>query len=137
MLALRFLFLIGTFWMLQAAEPALQVAHIVGLEYPRLPHLAAMQGSVELMLSIGRDGSVHSVKVVSGNGLLADSAANVLKLWTFSPCSDTSGECKYPMSVNFSLRGGPVNISECKTEFQFDNPGQIIVASQYARAIVN
>jgi len=137
MLARRIFTFIVAVLALQGGNSRPSVVHIVGLDYPRLAHLASTQGTVEFLLSIGREGTVHSVKLLSGDGLLADSAAKTLTSWTFSPCKGERGECEYPMSVRFVLVGSPVNISECKTEFQFDNPGRIVVTSQYARAIVD
>jgi hypothetical protein len=127
----------GALLVLRAADVGVSVAHMVGLSYPFLAHLGDRQGTIDLVLSIGADGSVRSIKTVSGDGLLAGGAAKELKAWTFSPCAHGGGDCQYPMSVRFVLQGGPVNISECKTEFQFDNPGKIVVISQHARAIAD
>jgi hypothetical protein len=115
----------------------LSAVHIVGLDYPRLAHMAGVQGDVELVLTIGRDGAVSAVTTKSGNGLLVGPTADTLKKWTFSPCADTAGECRYSMSIHFLLRGGPLDISQCRTTFQFDVPGVAVVESQLAKAIVN
>lgn len=123
--------------LLKAADYEVSAVHIVGLDYPRLAHFADKQGVVELLLAIGTDGGVRSVRIISGDGLLAGSASNELKSWIFSPCAHDGGNCTYRMSVRYVLQGGPVNISECKTEFQFDDPGKIVVISQHARAIAD
>jgi hypothetical protein len=113
------------------------VVHLVGLDYPRLAHLASVQGAVEFDLSIGPDGAVSSTKLVSGNGLLAEPVAETLKKWTFTACVGAASECIYRMSVVFVLDGGPLDISECKSNFEFDSSGRVTIRSQFARAIVN
>lgn len=120
-----------------ASEGDLTAVHIVGLDYPRLAHMASVQGDVELVLTVGRDGAVRTVTKKSGNGLLVGPTADTLKKWTFSPCTETGGECQYPMSIHFVLSGGPLDISQCHTTFQFDNPGVAVVQSELAKAIVN
>jgi hypothetical protein len=120
-----------------ASGPEPTAVHIVGLDYPRLAHMAGVQGDVELVLTTGRDGAVRAVTRKSGNGLLVGPTADTLKKWTFSPCNDTSGECQYSMSIHFVLRGGPLDISQCHTTFQFDSPGIVLVESQFAKAIVD
>lgn len=125
-------------WLLVGASgPELSAVHIVGLDYPQLAHMASVQGDVELVLTVGRDGAVGAVTRRSGNGLLVGPTADTLKKWTFSPCTETSGECQYSMLIHFVLRGGPLDISQCHTTFQFDNPGVAVVQSQLAKAIIN
>src|ERR1035441_4776948 len=114
----------------ESQNPA--VIRVIGFEYPRLAHMASVQGVVELTLQIGEEGIVRSVRILSGNGLLAGPAAEALKKRRFTPCRDTA-VCKYTMSVEFVLKGGPVDISQSKNEFEFEVPGRIIVRSQLAK----
>lgn len=130
-----FLMLIGILSVLRAADSGLSVVHIQSFEYPFLAHLAGEEGNVEIMLFVGRDGTVHSTKVMSGNRLLAEGAAKAITSWTFSPCTRNDSDCEYPISVHFILWGEPIVVSECKTEFQFDNPGRIVIRSRRALAI--
>jgi len=109
--------------------------HVVGLDYPRQAHMAAVQGTVELEIAIRGDGTVGTIKTLSGNGLLAGAASETLKTWRFSPCADPDGACRYLMTLHFVLKGGPLDISQCKTKFAFDSPGVITVESQFAKAI--
>jgi hypothetical protein len=99
--------------------------------------MASVQGDVELELTIGTDGAVRAVTAKSGNGLLVGPTVDALRKWTFSPCTDTTGECRYSMSIHFLLRGGPIDISQCHTTFQFDVNGVAVVESQLAKAIVD
>jgi hypothetical protein len=131
----RFFLLIGMLSVLRAEDSGLSVVHIQSFEYPLLALLADKQGDVEIILSVGHDGAVHSTKVVSGNRLLADGAAKALTSWTFSPCGRSSSDCEYPMSVRFILWGDPIDVSQCKTEFQFNHPGRIVMRSRRALAI--
>lgn len=118
-------------------SPGLRVARIVGLEYPRQAHMASVQGEVQFLLQIGEDGTVKSVEILSGNSLLAGPSVESLKKWRFTPCKGSGKECKYPISIEFVLKGGPVNISQTKKEFEFELPGRIIVRAQLAKAIVD
>jgi hypothetical protein len=137
MAILRIFILITALSLLSAADSGVSVVHIKGVDYPFLAHLAAVEGTVEIVLLVGRDGAVRSTRVVSGSRLLADGAAKALESWIFSPCKKKKGVCEYPMSLRFVLQGEPINIAECKSEFQFDNPGRIVVTSQRARAIAD
>jgi hypothetical protein len=119
-----------------AAETNVVASHIVGFEYPRLAHFAGAQGVLEFRLRIRPDGVVESAELVSGNGLLAEPTSSTLKRWRFSGCV-AGNECSFVISVHFVLSGGPVNISECKTDFVFDSPSRVTLRSQFARAIVD
>lgn len=117
------------------AEDRPSVVHLTAIDYPRLAHWAGIQGTVKLALIINLQGTVSAVKYISGNGLLGEPAGEVLKKRTFSRCD--AEECVYPMTIQFVLNGGPFSLWECKTEFDFDNPGAAIVSSQFAKAIVD
>jgi TonB family protein len=53
---------------------------------PTYPHSAAgMYGQVTLTASVGMDGRVKSVKIVSGNAVLAQSAAAAVRRWRYTP----------------------------------------------------
>jgi len=118
-----------------AANAELAV-HIVGFHYPRLAHMAGLQGDVVIALTIGGDGGVKEAKVLSGNGLLAVPSVNTLRAWMFAPCGQKPG-CTQVMNVRFLLQGTPRDISQCEDQFEFDNADQIIVTSQFARAIID
>ena len=132
-----FLLVMMTALAAESEYPNPGVVRVVGFEYPRQAHMASVQGVIQLMLQIGEEGAVKSVEILSGNGLLAGPAAEALKKWRFTPCKGTAIDCRYPISVEFVLKGGPVDISQSKNEFEFEVPGRIIVKSQLAKAIVN
>ncbi len=53
--------------------------------YPALARQMRIQGSVELMASIGADGSITSVKLLSGDSILAQAAITAVKQWKYKP----------------------------------------------------
>jgi len=122
-------------WAQNTDVPAVQ--HLIALEYPRLAHMAGVQGPVSVRLQIGGDGSFISAKALSGSGLLIDPLMKTLKQWRFAPCPEGPSACMVQISIQFVLRGGPLDISDCKTEFEFDAPDHITVTSQFAKAIVD
>lgn len=116
-------------------EPVPQ--RIVGLRYPRLAHLAAIQGKVELEAVVSAEGSVTDVKVVSGHPLLVDFAKNSLRRWRFTGCSASNASCVARVTFVFVLEEGECGIDECPSDIQIDLPSTITVKSEYARAIVD
>jgi protein TonB len=78
----------------QGAGPALRVGgdireprRVQGVSpiYPELARRARIQGKVVLECVIDTDGRVTDLRVVSGHPLLADSAADALRRWVYSP----------------------------------------------------
>ena len=65
--------------------------------YPQPARIERLAGSVILDASIGEDGSIHEVKVISGPPLLADAATEAVKKWRYRP---------------FLLDGRPVAVQE-------------------------
>jgi hypothetical protein len=96
--------------------PELVPQRIVGLRYPRLAHLALIQGRVQLEALVELDGSVKDVKAVSGSALLIDAAK---------------------VTFIFVIENGPCYIDECPSNLQIDLPGTVAIKSSPARAIVN
>lgn len=54
-------------------------------EYPKLARDAGAKGAVELTATIGTDGKVKSVKVVSGHPLLQRAAIDAVMQWKYKP----------------------------------------------------
>jgi TonB family protein len=67
----------------QAASGSL--LHRVEPEYPQEALQQQIQGPVALDVRIARDGTVQTVKLVSGQRLLADAAMAAVKQWRFKP----------------------------------------------------
>ena len=53
--------------------------------YPQTARIERLAGSVILDATIGEDGSIHEVKVISGPPLLADAATEAVKKWRYRP----------------------------------------------------
>lgn len=53
--------------------------------YPQAALRAGIEGSVVLAATIGADGKVKQVKVVSGPSLLAQAAMDAVKKWRYQP----------------------------------------------------
>ena len=53
--------------------------------YPALARQMRIQGAVELMANIGADGSITSVKLLSGDSILAQAAITAVKQWKYKP----------------------------------------------------
>ncbi|HWY57778.1 MAG TPA: TonB family protein [Terriglobales bacterium] len=53
--------------------------------YPALARQMRIQGSVELLASIGKDGSITGVKLISGDSVLSHAAIDAVKQWKYKP----------------------------------------------------
>jgi protein TonB len=53
--------------------------------YPALARQMRIQGAVELMANIAADGSITSVKLLSGDSILAQAAITAVKQWKYKP----------------------------------------------------
>jgi periplasmic protein TonB len=98
----------------QQAPPTLKVSQGVsqGLliksvppAYPQQARQMHKQGAVELMANIGKDGSITSVKLISGDSLLARAAIDAVKQWKYKPyyLDDQPVEIQTQITVNFKL----------------------------------
>ncbi len=68
--------------------------------YPPLANSARVQGSVVLVIRIGKDGSVSDAKLVRGHPLLVRAAVEAVKQWQYSP---------------FLVEGAPVEVTTTVT----------------------
>lgn len=73
--------------------------------YPGIARVARISGTVELVVLVGRDGSVLSVEVLSGNPLLAASAKQAVAEWRYRPAilNGQAVEVESRVTVNFVL----------------------------------
>jgi len=118
-----------------AADPT--PVRIVGATYPRLANLAHAEGEVHLAAQLSSDGSVQSVTVVSGPGLLREAARQALLKWRFLACDAASKECDVEIVFRFVLTRQQCEVSRCQTEVQVDLPSSITIRSESARAMIN
>jgi periplasmic protein TonB len=76
--------------------------------YPPLAKQARIQGSVVLQATIGKDGSIQNLRVVSGHPMLTQSAIDAVKQWKYRPylLNGDAVEVETTVQVNFTLSGG-------------------------------
>jgi TonB family protein len=76
-------------------------------EYTKQARSAGIQGSVTLALTIGTDGRVHEVKVLSGLGYgLDEKAVEAVQSWRFEPALEEGTPIESKMAVDISFRSG-------------------------------
>jgi protein TonB len=66
--------------------------------YPPLALAAHVQGTVSFQATIGTDGAVKDLKLVSGPPLLVQAAMNAAKLWNYPP---SATEIMTPIDITF------------------------------------
>jgi protein TonB len=73
--------------------------------YPQTARQMRVQGSVELLANIGKDGSITAVKVLSGPQVLSLAAIDAVKQWQYKPyyLDDQPVEIQTQITVNFKL----------------------------------
>ena len=73
--------------------------------YPALARQMRVQGSVELLANIGKDGSITKVSALSGDSVLAHAAIDAVKQWKYKPyyLDDQPVEIQTQITVNFKL----------------------------------
>jgi periplasmic protein TonB len=73
--------------------------------YPALSRQMRIQGSVELLANIGKDGSITKVSALSGDAVLARAAIDAVKQWKYKPyyLDDQPVEIQTQITVNFKL----------------------------------
>jgi TonB family protein len=88
-----------------SADTAEAVSNPVKPGYPTLARQMKVQGSVVLQALIGRDGSIQSLKVVSGPAILANAAEEAVRQWHFKPhyVGSEAVETQAKITVNFTI----------------------------------
>jgi periplasmic protein TonB len=73
--------------------------------YPPLAKMARQQGTVRFQATIGTDGTIEDLQVVSGPPLLIPSAMDAVKQWVYKPTlfNGAPVEVSTTIDVNFSL----------------------------------
>ncbi len=82
--------------------------HKVTPNYPPLAKQARIQGSVVLQATIGKDGSIQNLRVLSGHPMLTQSALDAVRQWKYKPylLNGEAVEVETTVQVNFTLSGG-------------------------------
>ena len=78
-------------------------------EYPPLARAARVQGTVSLNATIGKDGNVQDLKVMSGPPLLIQAAMDAVKKWAYRPTllNNNPVEVATTIDVSFTLSETP------------------------------
>lgn len=73
--------------------------------YPALARQAHVQGEVQLVATVGTDGRLLNLQVVSGNALLVPAALAAVKQWVFKPAvvNGNAVEADTPITLKFTL----------------------------------
>ena len=73
--------------------------------YPTEAKAARVQGTVQLQVTIGKDGTVHSLNVVSGPPELVQAAVDAVRQWEYKPTllNGEPVEVLTTVDVNFTL----------------------------------
>jgi TonB family protein len=81
----------------------------VAVVYPPLAKQARIQGVVHLTTTIGPDGAVENIQVISGHPLLVQSAMEAVKQWVYKPTLLNGNPVGVitQVDVNFTLAGDP------------------------------
>ncbi len=76
--------------------------------YPPVAKMARQQGTVKFETTIGKDGHIEDLKLVSGPPLLVPAAMQAVKNWTYKPTylNGNPVEVVSTIDVNFSLSDG-------------------------------
>src|SRR5258708_1111141 len=73
--------------------------------YPGNGRQAGIEGAVQLMATISRDGDISAVKVLSGEPQLARAAVDAVKQWKYKPylLNGSPVEIQTQVTINFKL----------------------------------
>jgi TonB family protein len=73
--------------------------------YPPLAKMARQQGTVKFQATIGKDGTMENLLLISGPPLLVQAAMDAVKKWTYKPMvlNGAPVEVVTTVDVNFSL----------------------------------
>lgn len=72
-------------------------------EFPAMARQLRISGRVQMEVHVDADGNVESVKAVSGNPLLTNSASTALKKWKFNPFTADGKAVKAVASISFDF----------------------------------
>ncbi len=82
--------------------------HKVTPNYPALAKQARIQGAVVLQATIGKDGGIQNLHVLSGHPMLTQAAIDAVRQWKYKPylLNGEAVEVETTVQVNFTLSGG-------------------------------
>jgi TonB family protein len=72
--------------------------------YPPMARQLGMQGDVEVEARITEDGTVESVKPLTGNPVLLNAAVAAMKQWKFTPFTNEGKAVKAVAPISFTFK---------------------------------
>jgi TonB family protein len=85
-------------------EALSQVITKVKPDYPEVAKQIRISGQVELEATIDEEGSVSSVKTLTGNPILAKAATDALRKWKFKPFKEDGRAMKVASSFTMEFK---------------------------------
>jgi protein TonB len=84
------------------------ILHQVQPQYPPIARAARVAGAVVIKATIGKDGTMKDLQVVSGHPMLVQAALEAVKQWRYKPwvLNGEPVEVDTVITVNFNLSGG-------------------------------
>ena len=73
-------------------------------EYSAVARQMKVVGKVEVEATVGTDGNVETVKVLTGNPLLTNSTVNAVKKWKFTPFTQNGEPSKAIATLSFDFK---------------------------------
>jgi len=71
----------------------------VAPKYPKEARKEHVEGVVRLHVIIGKDGSPHDIKLISGDSLLVDAAIEAVRQWRYAPATLNGN----PVEIDFTI----------------------------------
>jgi TonB family protein len=90
-------------------------------EYPAVALVNYLQGHVQVKLTVDSQGTVTNAQVLNGNAVLAASALQAVRRWTYRPLSMAGGPAGFTtiVKMKFSLTSGPTELTPQRAERDF------------------
>jgi TonB family protein len=84
-------------------KPA-ELIHRVDPVYPAIAKEQRVEGTVKLRVTIGQDGAVHDIEMLSGPPLLVRAATDAVRQWRYSPTMLNGEPIQVDSEVNLEFR---------------------------------
>ena len=92
----------------ETQTPVTRLIRRVDPEYPDAAAAQRIDGPVVLDVQVLSDGTVGSIKILSGNPLLTEAAVKAVKQWQYQPyIPQGGGSSQMQVTVNFNLSASP------------------------------
>ncbi len=95
-------------------------------EYPRIPRLARVQGTVEVKCTLDSSGNVTAAEMISGIALLGKAARENALQWKFQPVSKEVRGNSVTLTYVFLLEGKPQDANNSTFVFEMPNRIQVV-----------